>query len=141
MDFLIASTAVQFKSEGAEIMSLGLSPLADSDEDEETDSSLAAEVSESGTHAHDAAESEWLERLRGVLFERFNQFYRFKGLNAFKAKFAPGWEPRYMVFPRATHLPTVAYAVVRAHASRRFRYLIGFKRKSNIGANSESTSL
>jgi len=111
MDFLIASAAVQFQSEAAEVMSLGLSPLADSEEDE---------CLEGG---------EWLDRMRSILFERFNQFYHFKGINAFKAKFSPGWEPRYMVFPRAQHLPSVAYAVVRAHASRRFRYLVGIKRR------------
>lgn len=117
MDFLIASAAVQFQSEGAEIMSLGLSPLADSEDEEALEG------------------GEWLDRLRAILFERFNQFYHFKGLNSFKSKFAPGWEPRYMVFPSAAQLPNVAYAVVRAHASRRFRYLIGFKRRPTRTAN------
>ncbi len=112
MDFLIASAAAQFRAEGAAIMSLGLSPLAGSEDEDCT------------------ADAEWLERLRGLLFERFNQFYHFKGLNVFKSKFAPDWEPRYMVFPAATDLPKVAYAVVRAHASRRIRFLIRPKRRS-----------
>lgn len=131
MDFLIASAASEFKAEGAEVMSLGLSPLADTEEDECLEGT-AADPNAIGGSPRGTEGDEWLDRMRAILFERFNQFYHFKGLNSFKSKFAPGWEPRYMVFPKATHLPTVAYAVVRAHASRRLRYLIGFKRKSTL---------
>lgn len=112
MDYLIASSAVKLQSEGAEIISLGLSPLADTDECIEDD--------------------EWMEKLRSLLFERFNHFYHFKGLNAFKAKFSPNWESRFVVFPKAVHLPTVAYAIVRAHASRRLRYIFGFVKNKRM---------
>ena len=111
IDFLIASAAVQFQSEGASVMSLGLSPLSGSEAEDEM------------------AEGEWLDRLRALLFERFNQFYHFKGLNAFKAKFCPHWEARYLAFPKASVLPGVAYAIVRAHASRRIRYMLGLAKK------------
>ena len=32
----------------------------------------------------------------GVLFEHGERFYNFKGLRAFKSKFHPKWEPRYV---------------------------------------------
>jgi len=97
VDFLIASAVLQFQTEGAQIVSLGLSPLAgsfDQDLDEE---------------------KEIFERARCIMFERFNRFYNFKGLNAFKAKFAPSWEPRFLVYTRTSSLIPSAIAALRAH--------------------------
>ncbi|RJX35122.1 MAG: hypothetical protein C4531_02655 [Desulfurivibrio sp.] len=31
----------------------------------------------------------------------------FRGLRAYKDKFAPVWEPRYLVFPASLHLPVI----------------------------------
>ncbi|BDI28091.1 hypothetical protein CCAX7_001420 [Capsulimonas corticalis] len=99
MEFLIASAAAAFQQEGALSMSLGLSPLADSEmEDEE-----------------ECGESEWLARLRALIFDKFNQFYNFKGLNAFKAKFAPQWQSRYLVYPATHSIGATIYAAGRAH--------------------------
>jgi phosphatidylglycerol lysyltransferase len=97
VDFLIASAVLQFQREGAEIVSLGLSPLAGSF-DQDTDE-----------------EKEIFERARCVMFDRFNHFYNFKGLNAFKAKFAPSWEPRFLVYTRTSSLIPSAIAALRAH--------------------------
>ena len=36
------------------------------------------------------------DRIGGTLFEHGERFYNFKGLRAFKAKFHPRWEPRYL---------------------------------------------
>ncbi|MGB3768532.1 MAG: lysylphosphatidylglycerol synthase domain-containing protein, partial [Phormidesmis sp.] len=48
------------------------------------------------------------------LYEHLNQFYNFQGLRAYKDKFHPEWEPRYMVYPKLAALPDVAIALVRA---------------------------
>jgi lysylphosphatidylglycerol synthetase-like protein (DUF2156 family) len=42
-----------------------------------------------------------------LVHERGEQFYGFKGLRAFKDKFDPRWEPRYIAAPGAWTLPIV----------------------------------
>ncbi|MDQ2687215.1 MAG: phosphatidylglycerol lysyltransferase domain-containing protein [Armatimonadota bacterium] len=100
MEFLIASCLQTFQTEGAQRVSLGLSPLA-------------------GTAEHsDPHEDEWLARSRSVLFQRFNHFYSFKGLHGFKEKFGPQWEPRYLLYDGANALAPTLYAVIKAHSPR-----------------------
>jgi phosphatidylglycerol lysyltransferase len=36
------------------------------------------------------------DRIGSVIFEHGERFYNFKGLKAFKTKFHPHWEPRYL---------------------------------------------
>jgi phosphatidylglycerol lysyltransferase len=36
------------------------------------------------------------DRIGSVVFEHGERFYNFKGLKAFKSKFHPAWEPRYL---------------------------------------------
>ncbi len=36
------------------------------------------------------------DRVGRTVYEHGERFYNFKGLKAFKAKFHPRWEPRYM---------------------------------------------
>jgi phosphatidylglycerol lysyltransferase len=50
-----------------------------------------------------------------LMYERLNRFYSFKGLRAFKAKFHPRWEPRYLIYASKASLPKAALAVVRAN--------------------------
>ena len=40
-----------------------------------------------------------IERALHYVYEHVNQFYNFKGLHEFKAKFDPTWSPRYLVYP------------------------------------------
>jgi phosphatidylglycerol lysyltransferase len=48
------------------------------------------------------------------VYEHVNQFYNFKGLHEFKAKYDPEWSPRYLVYPSPVSLPSVAIAMMRA---------------------------
>ncbi len=58
-----------------------------------------------------------LDRGVALLFENLNAFYGYKNLFQFKKKFAPRWEGRYLIYPRAADLPAIAYALTRLHGS------------------------
>ena len=96
MDLLIAESALVFKKEGLEAASLAMAPLANADE--------AAAVSpyELGVR---------------LLFDHFSSVYGYRTLFQYKKKFAPAWEPRYLVFPRPDLLARIAYALVAVHYS------------------------
>ena len=94
MDFLIVSAAAAFASEGAELLSLGLSPLAGED---------------------DAAETHAASSVRRFLYTRLNRVYSFQGLHAFKGKFATHWEARYLVYAGNLALASGSGAVLKAH--------------------------
>lgn len=94
MDFLVVSAATQFASEGAQLLSLGLSPLAGDD---------------------DAAESAATSSVRRFLYTRLNRAYNFQGLHAFKGKFATHWEPRYLIYSGSLALASASGAVLQAH--------------------------
>lgn len=57
-----------------------------------------------------------VERVLRLVYQYGNRFYSFKGLFAFKNKFRPEWEPRYLVYRDAPTLPGVFAAVVRANS-------------------------
>jgi phosphatidylglycerol lysyltransferase len=94
MDFLFASLLEWARDAGFEKFSFGLSGL-----------------SGIGEHPHDPA----IERALAFAFRHLNQFYNFKGLHAYKAKFGPTWEPRYLVYPDLSSLPASLGAFVRAN--------------------------
>jgi len=54
------------------------------------------------------------ERALRFIYEHVNGFYSFRGVHDFKEKFAPRWEPRYLVYPGATALPATALALILA---------------------------
>jgi phosphatidylglycerol lysyltransferase len=76
MMFLFLKLMLQFQAEGYERLSLGMAPL-------------------SGMETHPLAPL-W-HRFAHVLYNRGERFYNFHGLRAFKQKFNPQWEPRYLV--------------------------------------------
>jgi phosphatidylglycerol lysyltransferase len=98
MDLLIAESALQFKKEGLQALSLAMAPLANVDE-------------ASALSPYD----------RGVrlLFEHFSAVYGYRTLFQYKKKFAPEWHPRFLVFPRPDQLARIAYALVSVHYSSR----------------------
>ena len=94
MDYLIVSAATQFAAEGAETLSLGLSPLAGAD---------------------DPAEAAATSSIRRFLYTRLNRAYNFQGLHTFKSKFATHWEPRYLAYSGRMALASASGAVLKAH--------------------------
>lgn len=98
MEFLFVSMFQHFQKLGYERFNLGLSALSG---------------------VGDTPESRRLEKVLRYLYEHLNQFYNFKGLHAFKEKFRPRWEPRYLVYPNLVSLPDVVVALVRADSGDR----------------------
>lgn len=90
MDFLFLESMLYFKEHGIEGFNLGLAPLS---------------------HVGEEDFSTATEKAVHFLWENF---YNFKGLYAFKTKFSPRWEPRFLIYPDLVTLPLVVMAIVRA---------------------------
>jgi phosphatidylglycerol lysyltransferase len=63
-------------------------------------------------------------RLGRIVYRRGEAFYNFQGLRAFKEKFHPVWEPRYLAYPGGLSLPVVmadVSALVAGGYTRIFR--------------------
>lgn len=78
MDFLFAKLLLYYQAQGYQRFGLGMAPL-------------------SGLAQHRFA-PRW-HRLGRLLFAHGENFYNFQGLRAFKEKFAPQWEARYLAAP------------------------------------------
>lgn len=85
MDFLFVRIMEYLRDAGYSEFNLGMAPLA-------------------GMAQREAAPV-W-DRVGSVVFEHGERFYNFKGLKAFKSKFHPRWEPRYLAV--ATVGPAIA---------------------------------
>jgi phosphatidylglycerol lysyltransferase len=46
-------------------------------------------------------------RLGVFVYEHVDAIYNFQGLRAYKEKFNPIWEPRYLAYPGGLHLPRI----------------------------------
>jgi phosphatidylglycerol lysyltransferase len=99
MDFLFVSLFEWAKEQGYATFNMGLSGLAGA-----------------GENPTDPA----IERALHYIYEHFNQFYNFKGLHEFKAKYDPTWSPRYLVYPSVVSLPLVTIAMIRADSGGDF---------------------
>ncbi|MEP6979702.1 MAG: DUF2156 domain-containing protein [Nakamurella sp.] len=95
MEFLIASSCLWFKAEGALIVSLSGAPLARSDTD--------------------AAPGSAIEKFLDTLGAQLEPVYGFRSLHAFKAKFQPRLSPIYMAYRDEADLPRIGIALTRAY--------------------------
>ncbi|MBB3595553.1 phosphatidylglycerol lysyltransferase [Rhizobium sp. BK529] len=75
MDFLFVQIMEYLRGQGFKHFNLGMAPL-------------------SGMSKREVAPV-W-DRIGGTIFEHGERFYNFKGLRAFKSKFHPHWQPRYL---------------------------------------------
>ncbi len=95
MEFLIASSCLYFKEQGAEFVSLSGAPLARSD--------------------GDAAPGTAVEKLMDTLGAQLEPVYGFRSLHQFKAKFQPRLSPIYMAYRDDADLPRIGIAITRAY--------------------------
>jgi phosphatidylglycerol lysyltransferase len=86
MDYLFIELMLWGRREGYRWFNLGMAPL-------------------SGLEAHPLAPA-W-HRVGNFIFRHGEHFYNFEGLRRYKAKFAPTWEPRYLVARGGIALPRV----------------------------------
>ena len=110
MDFLFISMFERSKQQGYNSFNLGLAALSGVGE---------------------AAQSTRMERGMHYLYEHLNQFYNFQGLRAYKDKFHPHWESRYLVYPQFAALPDVVIGLVRADSGDRLQDYLGTQFLSN----------
>ncbi len=75
MEFLFTRLALELKAAAFDRLSLGMAPLAGM--------------------ARTPLSSRW-HRIAALLWEHGRAFHNFRGLRAFKNKFRPAWEPRYL---------------------------------------------
>lgn len=102
MDFLFARLMLHFSAQGCERFGLGMAPL-------------------SGMAGH--ALAPYWHRLGRMLFAHGENFYNFRGLRAFKEKFDPQWEARYLASPGGA-APLLVLADVAALISGGFKGVI-----------------
>ncbi|MBW4625215.1 MAG: DUF2156 domain-containing protein [Brasilonema octagenarum HA4186-MV1] len=98
MDFLFLSMFQHYKERNYDSFNIGLSALAG---------------------VGKTQESARLEKVLYYLYKHLERFYNFQGLHAYKDKFHPRWESRYLVFPSLTALPDVVVALIRADSGDR----------------------
>ncbi len=90
MDLLFVGLIDLFRSRGLTGMDLGMAPFSNVQGDTVPDRAVR------------------------LLYEHGGRFFNSVGLRAFKDKWRPSWEPRYLLHRSETELPTVAVATARA---------------------------
>ena len=111
MELLIAHAIEWAQARGYTQMSLGLAPLAGLGQEV-----LATTFSAAEQEKH-ALPSSLLERCAASLHRRGIVLGAYRSLYAFKAKFQPTWEARYLIVNEGQALPRILLALARAHGS------------------------
>lgn len=93
MEFLIASSALAFKEQGAQFASLSGAPLVNSS---------------AGEHGP-------IERVLDVIATTLEPLYGFHSLHQFKAKFNPRPEPLHLLYRDEADLPRIGIALTKAY--------------------------
>jgi phosphatidylglycerol lysyltransferase len=92
MEYLFVKTFLWAKEHGYKKFNLGMAPMA-------------------GFQKQERALPQ--ERAIHSFFQQLNFLFSFRGLRAYKSKFATGWEPRYLIYERTMDLPKIALALRR----------------------------
>ncbi|MFJ6322057.1 MULTISPECIES: bifunctional lysylphosphatidylglycerol flippase/synthetase MprF [unclassified Rhizobium] len=102
MEYLIVCLILHLKGRGYLSFDIGMAPL-------------------SGLSNSPAAP--FWHRIARIVYERGERFYHFIGLRAFKAKFQPQWQPRYLAVSNGTS-PALALADITALISGGFKGMV-----------------
>ncbi len=86
MDYLFVELMLWARQEGYRWFNLGMAPLAG---------------------LQNRRQAPLWNRFGALVFGRGERFYNFRGLQRYKDKFDPEWEPRYMAVPRGIALPMI----------------------------------
>ena len=97
MDFLFVESILHYKEQEKEGFSMGLAPLAHAGQED------FANVADKTIHL------------------LYKNFFNFKGLYEFKAKYGPRWEPRYLIYPDPVTLPAIILALIKVGDPRSLR--------------------
>jgi phosphatidylglycerol lysyltransferase len=92
MDYLFIKLMLILKEQGYHRLNLGMAPMA-------------------GFAEHETASPE--EKAIHYFFSHMDRLFSYRGLHAFKAKFASSWEPRYTVYENTIDLPRMAITLRR----------------------------
>jgi phosphatidylglycerol lysyltransferase len=114
MELLIAESIAWARERGYASMSLGLAPLAG------LDMQMARDLERAAGHTderHRAWAPSRLERAAAFLYKRKLLLANYASLYAFKAKFRPDWESRYLVVADPRALPRVLLALMHAQGT------------------------
>jgi phosphatidylglycerol lysyltransferase len=90
MDFLLLELMLRGREEGYRYFNLGMAPLAG---------------------LQDRQLAPLWNRLGALVFRHGEHFYNFQGVRAYKEKFNPVWEPRYLASPSGLAVPRILAAV------------------------------
>lgn len=83
MDYLFVNLFLHFQAQGKHSFDLGMAPLANVGQ----------------------LESSFLqERIAFFIYNFTNRFYSFSGLRAYKSKFNPSWQAKYVAYPKRSWL-------------------------------------
>ncbi|WP_200900106.1 phosphatidylglycerol lysyltransferase domain-containing protein [Synechococcus sp. GFB01] len=104
MDFLFVSLLEECRTRGYESFNLGLAALSGVGDDSKGSS---------------------IEEVIDYLYHHLNRIYHFQGLRAYKEKFQPHWQSRYLVYRRLADLPEIVLALVRADTNDHLVDLVG----------------
>jgi phosphatidylglycerol lysyltransferase len=97
MDYLLIQVMLRARDLGYARFNLGMVPMA-------------------GFGEHENASAE--ERVVHGFFQQLNFIFSYRGLKAYKAKFATAWEPRFLIYRTVFDLPRVPLALARVSEMR-----------------------
>ena len=109
MDVLFVKMMLWARDQGYEWFNIGMAPLS-------------GIPNSPGGHA-------WA-RLGHFVYRNGEAFYNFQGLRAYKEKFHPAWEPRYLAYPGGLALPRVVADVTALIAGGYRRIFLRYGRRA-----------